>query len=146
MDVDQTDQVSNSTKWYFLNSFGRLIRIEIRWNRDNHVVIFYVLGYYNGQSGGVCREESHVIRREPECTSALIELGYQLPHEDYYDRPNMDWPSGCSIKIEIGMEKIYPHLGFGPGLGTGNDAFTPICRGPERTNYFLFRLVFTLRK
>ena len=58
---------------------------------------------------------------------------------------NTDWPSGCSIKILIGDEKIYPHFGLGPGLGKGNDDFTPICRGPERTNYFLFIIVFTLR-
>ena len=85
-----------------------------------HIII---LEYYAGDKGGLCKEESNVIRSQTECTKALHDLGYQALNKFSTTNDN-NAPSGCSIHID----SLNPLFETSPN-GTGNSLnhLTPIC-------------------
>ena len=101
--------------------------------KDEKIVFF--LGYYIGPQGGLCKDIKHKVNDKEECKVALTILGYQEQFlEDFWTDYAPDVPSGCSIKII--NQQIFPHLINSSDLGRGNNAFTPICKGPEDTGDF----------
>ena len=85
--------------------------------------------YYDGELGGLCNDESHVIRTQSECTIALQQLGYQSTG-NYWSDTKSTIPSGCSIKTSSNE----PHLETSPtGLGKGRNDLVPICIIPGNT-------------
>ena len=95
------------------------------------------IDYYDGGAGGVCDDESHVIRSVEECTNALQILGYKVT-KSFYQGPDNSIPSGCSIR-NPGDQK--PHMKAShPGLGKGRSDLTPICKGTHVAGRFLFSI------
>ena len=66
----------------------------------------FLIGYYVGSAGGVCNDESHVIRSEAECLNALEKTTVYSKYSAYlassngnmYIGTNSNVPAGCSIK------------------------------------------------
>ena len=85
--------------------------------------------YYDGVLGGLCNDESHVIRTQSECTIAIQQLGYQSTG-NYWSDSYVNIPSGCSIKTSANE----PHLETSPtGLGNGRNDLVPLCMIPGNT-------------
>ena len=79
--------------------------------------------------GGLCDQESHVIRSEEECATALQKLDYNSLNK-FWTTTDKSIPSGCSIHIE-GRN---PHFELSTtGLGNGRSDLTPICRSSIKT-------------
>ena len=81
------------------------------------------LDYYNGTTGGVCNNESEVIKSEAECTKALSNLGYQIS-KTYWRGHKRNIPSGCSIRTLNGRPYFNTFK-----LGKGRYDMKPICKG-----------------
>ena len=80
--------------------------------------------------GGLCNEESHVIRAQAECTKAMKELGFKSI-ADYWTGEYDQIPSGCSINKIKNYDDV-PHFETSSrGLGLGRSDLTPICYGPR---------------
>ena len=85
--------------------------------------------FYAGPKGGLCNQESHVIRSQEECAAALQKLGYKSLNKFWITSTDRI-PSGCSIHVE-GRN---PHLKTSKtGLGNGRSDLTPICRSSMKT-------------
>ena len=85
--------------------------------------------FYAGPKGGLCNQESHVIRTQEECATALEKLGYTSLNE-FWITSTDPIPSGCSIHVE-GRN---PHFELSTtGLGNGRSDLTPICRSSIKT-------------
>lgn len=94
----------------------------------------FFLEYYAGLLGGVCNDESHVIRTQEECTKAIQILGYQS-NEPYWTGMTGSIPSGCSVRT---TRNNSPHLELSPaGLGNGRFDQLPICRIPTGDYYYI---------
>ena len=80
--------------------------------------------------GGICNDESHVIRTQAECNTALKEVSYES--SGYYWNGNTNgWiPSGCSVR---NGGDYRPHLDTNTGLGNGRCDLIPICKGPKNS-------------
>ena len=86
--------------------------------------------YYEGAIGGLCNDESHVIRSQTECTKALKELGFKSIANFWTGEYNQI-PSGCSIS-KIKNSDDDPHFETSSrGLGKSRSDLTPICYGPR---------------
>ena len=80
--------------------------------------------YYYGSKGGVCYNESHVIRSQEECQIALESIGYHVKGS-WWSNAYGQIPSGCSIN-----DGLNPHFETSPsGIGKGRNDLTPICKG-----------------
>ena len=90
---------------------------------------FDFLEFYAGAKGGLCNQESHVIRSQEECATALQKLGYKSLNKFWITSTDRI-PSGCSIHVE-GRN---PHFKTSQtGLGNGRSDLTPICRSSMKT-------------
>ena len=104
------------------------------------IFIFFLIGYYVGSAGGVCNDESHVIRSEGECLNALEKTTVYSKYSAYlassngnmYIGTNSNVPAGCSIKSVPKKPQFYTNS----GLGQGNALFTPICKNPSNSGKF----------
>ena len=85
-------------------------------------------------AGGVCNNESDVIRSKDECTEALEELGYQLAKKEYWEGSKKNIPSGCSIRTLNNR----PYLNTKPGVGRGRDDQIPICKGNGKLGKMMY--------
>ena len=111
-------------------------RSDLKTRPSKLVNIF--VEYYDGGAGGVCDDESHVIRSIEKCTAALQILGYKVTKSFYLDGPDNSIPSGCSIR-NTGDQK--PHMKTSlPGLGKGRRDLTPICEGAKMKGKFLLSI------
>ena len=94
--------------------------------------------YYEGAGGGLCNDESDVIRSQAECTKALKELGYKSMGDNWtgeYDQI----PSGCSIS-KVAISGDVPHFETSRrGLGKGRNDLSPICYGPRIAGDFRWK-------
>ena len=87
--------------------------------------IFFILEYYEREIKTVCNHESHVIRSQSECTTALHSLGYRSL-STYWTGTYNGIPSGCSISY-IGDKS--PHFETSStGLGKRSSYLIPICK------------------
>ena len=90
------------------------------------LINIFVLEYYDGPKGGLCNDESELIRSEPDCKEALEALGYG-PLKKFWITPgsllNPQIPAGCSIHAASST----PHLSTTSGAGRGREDLTPIC-------------------
>ena len=85
--------------------------------------------FYAGPKGGLCNQESHVIRTQEECATALEKLGY-MSLNAFWIGSTDSIPAGCSIHVE-GRN---PHFETSQtGLGNGRSDLTPICRSSMKT-------------
>ena len=95
---------------------------------NNHINISLRLTeYYYGTKGGVCYNESHVIRSQEECQIAFDNLGYHLKGSWWNKGQYRQIPSGCSINH--GLSPLFENSAS--GLGKGRSDLTPICKGLE---------------
>ena len=106
------------------------------------IFIFFLIGYYVGSAGGVCNDESHVIRSEAECLNALEKTGVISKYSAYlastgnmYIGTSPNVPSGCVMKsVQIQSKK--PEFYSSTGLGRGHALYTPICKNPSNSGNF----------
>ena len=106
------------------------------------IFIFFLIGYYVGSAGGVCNDESHVIRSEAECLNALEKSSVMSKYSAYlastgnmYIGTSPNVPSGCVMKsIPINPKK--PEFYSSTGLGRGHALYTPICKNPSNSGKF----------
>ena len=85
---------------------------------------FLFLDYYSGQQGGLCNDESDVIRSVSDCEEALKELGYS-PLKNFWITSTDPIPAGCSIHVAHSN----PHfLENTSGLGKRRQDLTPVCK------------------
>ena len=82
--------------------------------------------YYYGEKGGVCYNESHVIRSQAECQIAFENIGYHVK-STWWSGAYTQIPSGCSIND--GLKPFFETSTS--GLGKGRNDLTPICKGLE---------------
>ena len=101
-----------------------------------HFVLF-LIGYYVGSAGGLCNDESHVIRSEAECLNALEKTGVISKYSAYLASAGNMWigsssnvPSGCSMKF---VPKKPQFETSNSGLGQGHALLTPICKNPSNS-------------
>ena len=97
---------------------------------------FDFLEFYAGAKGGLCNQESHVIRSQEECATALQKLGYKSLNKFWITSTDRI-PSGCSIHVEgrnphLKTSKTEMEIQQNP-LGNGRTDLTPICRSPMKT-------------
>ena len=101
--------------------------------------------YYSGGAGGVCNNETDIIRSKWECYDALKELGFD--HNDHYWQdegnpwcPPYPIPSGCSIQKGGELDKfIELILICETGVGRRRFNKIPICkRNSDTGNTFIF--------
>ena len=95
--------------------------------------------YYQKEAGTLCNHESHVIRTQSECTTALKSLGYRSL-STYWTKKWGFVPSGCSIAnygdrtphFETNIWESDPYNGGKPRegswLGEGANHLIPICK------------------
>ena len=82
------------------------------------------LDYYTVQKGGLCNDESDVIRSISDCKEALKELGYSSLNE-FWITSTDPIPAGCSINVA----NSNPHfLNNTSGLGKSRQDLTPVCK------------------
>ena len=85
-----------------------------------------ILEYYAGEVGGVCNQESHVIRTMSECRTAKRKFGFtNVDNVGEWSDKSESIPSGCSIR-NGGNFKL--HFETSPtGLGVGRYDLLPLC-------------------
>ena len=106
------------------------------------IFILFLIGYYVGSAGGVCNDESHVIRSEAECLNALEKSSVMSKYSAYLASTGNMWigispnvPSGCVMKsVQIQSKK--PEFYSSTGLGRGHALYTPICKNPSNSGKF----------
>ena len=82
------------------------------------------LDYYTVQKGGLCNDESDVIRSISDCKEALKELGYSSLNK-FWITSTDPIPAGCSIHDDSSN----PHfLENTSGLGKKRTFLTPVCK------------------
>lgn len=98
--------------------------------------------FYSGVKGGVCNDESHVIRNQKECLKAITDVGFIVKLPLWTNKyPNL--PSGCSIN-DGGKPFFETSLS---GIGTGREDLTPVCQGSLASGRsFLSLLCYSLNK
>jgi len=102
------------------------------------LINIFVLEYYDGPKGGLCNDESELIRSEPDCKEALEALGYG-PLKKFWitvgSLLNPQIPAGCSIHAASST----PHLSTTSGAGRGREDLTPICSRNKGKGYKLVK-------
>ena len=98
---------------------------------------FDFLEFYAGAKGGLCNQESHVIRTQEECATALQKLGYKSLNKFWITSTDRI-PSGCSIHVEgrnphLKTSKTEMEIQQNP-LGNGRTDLTPICRSSNTSD------------
>ena len=102
------------------------IRVKVFFENFNSLFLI-VDGYYAGVAGGVCKDETHVIKTREECEKALLKLGYQISGRSFWTGRTSTMPSGCSIRNGGDKRPYFEKSTYYKGKGRKD--LIPICNG-----------------
>ena len=80
-------------------------------------------GYYTIQKGGLCYDESDVIRSLSDCEEALKEIGYSSLNK-FWISSTIPIPAGCSLDVTHSNPFFSEKTS---GLGKKRKDLTPVC-------------------